>query len=172
MGWDNWHLHYFQIFGRQYGIDYTEGDQFLGIPQITRLGDFGLRTNDTFHYMYDYYDCWAHQIRVEAITPDDGQYLHPRCLEGKRACPPEETGGPKVYGQRIDAQRYWAYEWLDTLVERLQAGENPLEDNVPAWYFTHQPERFELRAINHKLSKLYQIKGVSSFGIARAVTMN
>ena len=77
---------------------------------------------------------------MESLTPDDGGYLHPHCLEGKQACPPEETGGPKVYGKRIDAQRYWAYEWLDILVERLQAGENPLEDNVPAWYFTHQPE--------------------------------
>lgn len=163
MGWDNWHLHYFQIFGRQYGIDYTGGNQFLGIPQITRLGDFGLRTNDTFHYLYDYYDRWAHQLRIEAITSDDGRYRHPRCLEGKRACPPEDTGGPNVYTHRIDEQRYWAYDWLDTLVERLQAGENPMEDNVPAWYFTHQPERFDLKAINQKLAKLYQIKGCSAF---------
>jgi hypothetical protein len=122
MGWNNWHLHYFQIFGRQYGIDYTGGDQFLGIPQITRLGDFGLRTNDTFHYMYDYYNRWAHQLRIEAIIPDEGRYQHPSCLEGKRACPPEETGGPTVYTHRIEEQRFWAYDWLDTLVERLLSG--------------------------------------------------
>jgi hypothetical protein len=112
------------------------------------LGWAILRTNDTFHYLYDYYDRWAHQLRIEAITPDDGRYQHPRCLEGKRACPPEEIGGPTVYTHRIEEQRFWAYDWLDTLVERLLAGENPLEDNVPAWYFTHQPEQFDLKAIN------------------------
>jgi hypothetical protein len=76
---------------------------------------------------------------------------------------PKRQGAQKVYGKRIDAQRYWAYEWLDTLIERLQAGENPLEDNVPVWYFTHQPELFDLKSINEKLAKLYQIKGSSGF---------
>ncbi|WP_460912728.1 IS1096 element passenger TnpR family protein [Spirosoma areae] len=93
---------------------------------------------------------------MEVITPDGGLYRHPRCLEGKRACPPEETGGPTVYSQQLDAQRDWVYGWLDTLVERLQAGENPLEDNVPAWYFTHQPERFDLKAINGFICRFVQ----------------
>lgn len=55
------------------------------------------------------------------------------------------------------------YDWLDTLVKRLQAGENPLEDNVPTWYFTHRPEHFDRDKINEKLAKLYHIKGSSSF---------
>ncbi len=68
-----------------------------------------------------------------------------------------------MYTHRIEEQRYWLYDWLDTLVDRLQAGENPLEDNVPPWYFTHQPERFELNMVNQRLAKLYQIKGSSGF---------
>lgn len=52
----------------------------------------------------------------------------------------------------------WTHWWND-----YRGGENPLEDNVPAWYFTHQPERFDLKAINQKLAKLYQIKGGSGF---------
>lgn len=166
MGWNNYHLHYFRIHGRNYGIDYTHGDQFLGIPQITRLGDFDLRINDTFHYVYDYYDQWVHQIRVENITTNADTYLHPICLAGKRACPPEESGGPAVYERRIVEQRRWAYEWLADLVERLEAGENPMEDNVPKWYFTHNPEKFARKLINQKLNKLYQIKGSSEFWLS------
>lgn len=110
MGWNNYHLHYFRIHIRDYGIDYTHGDQFLGIPQITRLGDFDLQINDTFHYVYDYYDQWVHQIRVENITINVHTYLHPICLAGKRAFPPEESGGPAVYERRIVEQRRWAYD--------------------------------------------------------------
>ena len=33
MGWDNWHLYCFQIFGRRYGINYTGGGQFLRIAR-------------------------------------------------------------------------------------------------------------------------------------------
>ena len=68
-----------------------------------------------------------------------------------------------MYTHRIEEQCYWAYDWLDTLVERLQAGENPLEDNVPAWYYIHRPEHFNRTKINEKLAKLYQIKGSSGF---------
>ncbi|QJW92193.1 plasmid pRiA4b ORF-3 family protein [Spirosoma taeanense] len=39
MGWTNWHLPFFQIAGRRYGIDYTDGEPFLEIPQTTRLCD-------------------------------------------------------------------------------------------------------------------------------------
>lgn len=167
MGWDNWHLHYFRIFGRDYGIDYTDGEQFLGIPEITRLGDFALQVNDTFHYVYDYFDHWVHLIRVEAINPANENALHPVCIGGKRACPPEELGGPTVYDRRMQQQREWAYEWLDTVVERLKAGENPMEDDVPPWYYTYNSEKFDRKLINLKLAQLYQIKGSSDFWYAK-----
>lgn len=34
ISWDNWYLHYFQIFGRQYGIDDTGGNQIFRIPRL------------------------------------------------------------------------------------------------------------------------------------------
>jgi hypothetical protein len=42
-------------------------------------------------YEYDFGDSWEHDVVLEKIvTSDGGEY--PRCLTGKRACPPEDCG--------------------------------------------------------------------------------
>ncbi|MBD2362202.1 hypothetical protein H6G36_13580 [Anabaena minutissima FACHB-250] len=39
-------------------------------------------------------DNWQHQIRVEAILTPESNCFYPVCMDGKRACPPEDCGGP------------------------------------------------------------------------------
>ncbi|MER3494525.1 MAG: hypothetical protein C4323_21060 [Mastigocladus sp. ERB_26_2] len=39
-------------------------------------------------------DNWQHQIRVEAILTPKSNCFYPVCIDGKRACPPEDCGGP------------------------------------------------------------------------------
>lgn len=52
-----------------------------------------------FTYEYDFTEDWKHSIRLEKILPFDPAFQYPVCLAGKRACPPEDIGGPEVYDQ-------------------------------------------------------------------------
>lgn len=38
-------------------------------------------------------DIWEHTIQIEKALPAEAGVI-PRCIDGKRACPPEDCGGP------------------------------------------------------------------------------
>jgi Plasmid pRiA4b ORF-3-like protein len=42
-------------------------------------------------------------IEFEGFPPNDPKAKYPLCLEGERACPPEDCGGPWGYGDYLDA---------------------------------------------------------------------
>ena len=94
MGWENWHLHRFKLWGKEYGIPYAGGIYFADDAQRVHLGDFPWRVNDRFTYTYDSGDYWLHQVRVEKVLPPTALVDHPVCVSGRRACPPEEVGHP------------------------------------------------------------------------------
>jgi hypothetical protein len=94
MGWEDCHLHAFQIGKMTYGPDPEEE---LGFADETkaRLADVA-RVRTRIGYEYDFGDSWEHELVVEARTvAEDGQ-TYPACLAGEGACPPEDCGG--VYG--------------------------------------------------------------------------
>lgn len=43
-------------------------------------------------YIYDFGDYWKHNILVEEIL-ENYENIHPLCVEGEGACPPEDVGG-------------------------------------------------------------------------------
>jgi hypothetical protein len=94
MGWDDEHLHQFRIHGKRYGIAKIGGITFSDDPDSVRLKDLGLRINERFYYEYDLTDGWQHEIRIEAILAPDPHRHYPVCIDGRRACPPEDCGGP------------------------------------------------------------------------------
>lgn len=49
-------------------------------------------------YEYDFDDGWEHLIEVQKITPEESEpgAKYPVCLDGKKACPPDDCGG--IYG--------------------------------------------------------------------------
>ena len=98
-------------------------------------------------------------MRVEQVLPPTALFAHPVCLNGRRAYPPEEFGGPKGYHQRTLDQFSWAYEAHD----RLLAGEDIREDDVPTWFWTYRPEHFDWEQVNQKLAKVYQLMGNPDF---------
>jgi len=159
MGWENGHLHCFKLWGKEYRIPYAGCIYFADDPRRVHLGDFPWRANDKFTYTYDFGDYWLHQVRVEQVLPPTTLPAHPVCVSGRRACPPEEVGGPGGYDQRTLDQFSWRYEALD----RLLAGEDIRKDDVPTWFWTFQPEHFDKDEVNRKLAKLYQLKGNPNF---------
>ena len=48
---------------------------------------------------------WDHELLVEKILPRDEGKRYPRCLAGKRACPPEDCGGIRGYASFLAAIR-------------------------------------------------------------------
>ncbi len=46
---------------------------------------------------------WEHDVVVEEISVADPDVQYPICLTGRRACPPEDCGGPWGYANLLDA---------------------------------------------------------------------
>lgn len=79
-----------------------------------------------FDYVYDFGDDWRHRIVVEKVlAPDDGAAVTvPACVDGRRACPPEDCGGTWGYEELLailadpshpecEATRLWAGHEFD-----------------------------------------------------------
>ncbi|MBX7165944.1 MAG: plasmid pRiA4b ORF-3 family protein [Pirellulales bacterium] len=111
MGWTNSHLHQFEIAGRRYGdpelLDNGwEEDDFVDSTKLrlSRLLD-KKRKSFRFYYEYDFGDGWRHEIVYEGALPAESNVKYPRCVDGARACPPEDVGGPWGYADCLEALR-------------------------------------------------------------------
>ena len=58
---------------------------------------------DHFHYTYDFGDNWRHEVLVEKVEPPEVGAAYPRCTGGRRACPPEDSGGAWGYAEMVSA---------------------------------------------------------------------
>ena len=98
MGWTDMHLHEFIVRGDHYGRR-SPDDLGFGAEMETEDEDAVLlsqiqRNTRKFRYVYDFGDGWQHDIEFERIVEREPKVKYPRCVEGKRACPPEDVGGP------------------------------------------------------------------------------
>jgi hypothetical protein len=102
MGWEDAHLHDFVIAGRHFGDPTTTDDVInegrLTLEEIRRAG------HERFLYTYDFGDNWKHLITIEGMVPRVEGRRYPACVGGKRACPPEDSGGPPGYAQLLAAR--------------------------------------------------------------------
>jgi hypothetical protein len=103
MGWCDLHLHQFTVGRQLYGIPETDWpDDTLNERRFT-VGNLLTAEEETLLYEYDFGDGWEHKIVLEKIMPFDKGIDLPQCLKGKRACPPEDVGGPRGYQDFLDA---------------------------------------------------------------------
>ncbi|MDR1302132.1 MAG: plasmid pRiA4b ORF-3 family protein [Treponema sp.] len=106
MGWDDEHLHAFTLHTIQYGPVSLVADLDMEDEDEHTLDSLELQEKQRFRYTYDFGDTWDHHIRVSKIrstagcSDEDKQYA--RCLSGKRACPPENSGGPYGYEELLE----------------------------------------------------------------------
>ena len=99
MGWEGHHLWTFSTNGHEYGHAYGAG--LRKETYETTLSDLGLRVRERFLYNYDFGDYWQHEMRLEKILEPDPKKNYPVCTGGKRACPPEDCGGPWAYQELL-----------------------------------------------------------------------
>jgi hypothetical protein len=62
-------------------------------------------------------DNWGHTIQVEKVLDAGPGVRYPRCLAGKRACPPEDCGGPWGYADLLEAIQDPRHERHEELLE-------------------------------------------------------
>lgn len=108
MGWANEHLHRFRIKDEIYGdaqlLDDGFEDQYEFIDSTgIKIGDVVPKSGKrfTFEYEYDFGDGWVHEVLFEGcLAATEGQ-KYPICVEGERACPPEDVGGIFGYNEYL-----------------------------------------------------------------------
>jgi len=135
VGWTNSHLHHFDIDGQFYGdpdlLEKNFHEMNYRDSTITLLSEIvpedGKRRR--FKYEYDFGDRWDHEILFEGCPkPEKGQ-KYPLCLEGERACPPEDVGGT------------WGYaEFLKTIKSRKRRKRAEMLEWANGWF---DPDEFD-----------------------------
>ncbi len=104
MGWEDYHLHEFGIGGRRYGVP-DDDDEMPGdvVKENTvKLSKVLPRKGDCLLYTYDFGDDWVHSVLLEDIGLIEQDTKCPRVLDGARACPPEDSGGPFGYADLLE----------------------------------------------------------------------
>ncbi len=137
MGWTDSHLHAYEIPGDNpariespYAIEdmHEEPDAFT---TQALLSSFLKEEGDTAIYEYDFGDRWRHEVVLERILPKDPGMKYPACLDGKRACPPEDCGGLRGYEGCVKVA-----------TEELVPHEDDDDFRLIAWLDGWQPENF------------------------------
>lgn len=104
MGWLGGHLHAYEAGGTTYEL--PDEDIGFGLRTVderkARLNKVLPNVGAKMRFDYDFGDGWSHDIIVEAIKPAVADVEYPRCVTGKRACPPDDCGGPWGYGQLLE----------------------------------------------------------------------
>lgn len=117
MGWANAHPYQF-IAGTRQDAQRCYGDPEKLEVELWQLGrgDFiddrqvpldHLLVNaaDWIRYEYDFGDGWLHRLSLEGIQVEPLREARiPRCLAGRRACPPEGIGGILGYEEALETR--------------------------------------------------------------------
>lgn len=97
MGWQDSHLHGFNVGMKSY-TENPESREDGANEAMYRLGEIIDAKESTFDYLYDFEDCWQHELTIL-----DNQFIAStlqsqlECTEGAGACPPENVGGVPGY---------------------------------------------------------------------------
>ncbi len=143
MGWYDTHLHMYQIDDQKYeipedGINSEDGYKNELEVSLTSVCSEG----SEFFYIYDLGDDWWHKITVKKmITKSEGMIpAWPICIDGQRACPPEDSGG--------------IYEYPE-LLEKLNNKKHPDHNQAVEWAGNFEAEVFSVSQANALISALF-----------------
>lgn len=143
MGWQNCHLYQFTIKGVRYSDPQffeEEPDIEVGDARVVRLGEFIPPSGKPFRfqYEYDFGDSWDHDILVErCLTAEEGT-RYPLCLEGERACPPEDVGGRYGYQEYVAA---------------MSDPDHERHVEFKQWRGRYDPEKFDAKSVTKKMRR-------------------
>ncbi|MCB0065506.1 MAG: plasmid pRiA4b ORF-3 family protein, partial [Caldilineaceae bacterium] len=123
MGWTNSHLHQFEIDGERYGDPELIDDGFEDFhcvdSTVTKISEIVPKDGKRFRftYEYDFGDDWQHEVIFDGCLRAEKGQRYPICVEGERACPPEDVGGVWGYAEFLEAIADPKHEQHDDFVE-------------------------------------------------------
>lgn len=139
MGWEDAHLHRFEIGARRYGSA-DDGLDVGEVDESTRTVAAAFGTSRQGVYEYDFGDSWKHRLSIEPGDGPVGFSGLATCSAGRRACPPEDCGGVAGYVHLLEALADPAHDEHEQALEWL--GED------------FDPDMFDLEAVNAALAHL------------------
>jgi len=139
MGWQDCHLHSFEVRDRRYGVSNSDWDDKSLDERQFRLTQI-VMAGDRFTYEYDFGDSWTHGILIESLERNVTPLKHAVCLEGARACPPEDCGG---------------FPGFERLCEVLADPDDDEHDELSEWVGgAFDPTTFDLVSTNAALQRV------------------
>jgi hypothetical protein len=138
MGWTNSHLHAFQVGELTYGMSDLDSDLDFEPEEKARVGQVLPGEKSRLVYEYDFGDSWEHEVLVEKVLPPEAA-PQPQCVDGRRACPPEDCGGVSGYA---------------FLLEVLADPKHPEHEGMREWAGEDfDPEHFDAADVNARLAR-------------------
>jgi hypothetical protein len=138
-GWEDYHLHEFVIGGLRFAPRPPEDFAGMGLPSfdeeeplISQLVPHNGRQS-TWRYIYDFGDDWHHRVIFEGCQPVEPRKRYPYCVDGARACPPEDTGGP------------WGYAEMLHRLARPKSKRDDYDEQLQEWFAGFDPEAFSAK---------------------------
>ena len=83
--------------GSRDGISYAGGVGIRDDPHQVHVAELDLRPTERFVYDYDFTDGWRLDLCLEQILAAEAGRVYPRCTGGRRAAPPEASGGALAF---------------------------------------------------------------------------
>ncbi|MBW2649975.1 MAG: plasmid pRiA4b ORF-3 family protein [Deltaproteobacteria bacterium] len=145
MGWKDYHLHEFTIGKKRY-TEYPEYKEDGAEDGRYHLVDLIRQKGRTFSYVYDFGDNWRHEIILEDSRYFNLELQFPvECLEGARACPPEDVGSVPGYYEFCESLKDPNHEEHDS--NREWYGSAPWYDDI------FDSEKYDIEKVNYELMK-------------------
>jgi len=94
-------------------------------------------------YEYDFGDSWRHTVKLEKILKAAIGEKYPKCIAGKRACPPEDCGGTDGYRNLIKILKNPENEEYEEMVEWTGGDYDPEEFDPQEIIFDDPEERLK-----------------------------
>lgn len=149
MGWNGDHLHEFRIHNPKTGHEdnitaeeslnegWDDPEDFVFDHKV-RLDEYFSESNRTAKHNYNFYVEWSHSIVFQKeLVPEPG-IKYPRCIDGERACPPEECGGS------------WGYENFMQIRKKPRPKLSSKERERMDWFGDFDPELFSVDEVNER----------------------
>ena len=130
MEWEDAHLWEFAVGRERIGSSRAAKLTLQAVlrPRTTKLT-----------YIYDFGDCWEHQLMLTKPRTADPDVAYPRYVAGEHPAPPEDCGGiPGFYAQ----------------LEILTDPHHPNHDDAKEWFGDFDPNRFDDQLIKDRLARI------------------
>ena len=153
-GWGGYHLHQFTINGAYFGVPPEDGESFGYVTldeKKVQLAQVVPGPQRKFRYEYDFGDSWEHDLLVEKVLPRDPSVHYPVCTAGRRATPPEDSGGIWSYSHKLEALAAGPQDEAEAAGDEEEDDESLYGDGLGSYW---NPEAFNLEAINQRLADL------------------